>query len=127
LAGSSDRGRSSSLWAYVAGAILALQGLATILYSGFIPPPITDAGIDVPLLGRLSFVWVIVGGVAIVAAYGVLRRRAWGRSLGTASEILVIVGGLMTATSVPMAALALVIPGVVLFALWRGRSAPAST
>lgn len=124
MAGSSDRGHGSSSWISIAGAILALQGLSTILYSGFIPPPITDADVEIPLLGHLAIVWVIVGGVALVAAVGVLRRRTWGRSLGIAAEALVIGAGLLAATSPLAAALALVIPAVVLFLLWRGWPAP---
>ncbi len=127
MARSSDRARGSSLWAFIAEAILALQGVATIVYSGFIPPPITDAGLSVPFLGHLAFVWMIVGGVAIVAAYGVLRRHMWGRYVGTVAEFLIVAAALMIATSLLMAAFALVLPGIVLFALWRGWPAPAST
>jgi hypothetical protein len=121
-----SRRRGPTAWRLVAGAILALQGVATIVYSGFIPPPLTDAGVDVPLLGHLPVVWLVVGGVAIAAAVGVLSGLAWGRLLGVASEVLVVASGLAIATSLPGAALALVLPGIVLFALWRRWPGPAS-
>jgi hypothetical protein len=119
MAHSSTTRPGSSIWTLVAGVILAFQGLATIVYSGFIPPPVTDAGVSVPFLGDLPFVWLAIGGVAIAAAIGVLRRRSWGRYLGTGVEILSIATAFMTNPSLPGAAFALVFPGLVLFALWR--------
>jgi len=106
-------------WIILAGAILAFQGVATIFYAGFLPPPITDAGITVPILGHLPFVWLAAGGLAIVAAVGVLRVRRWGRVLGIVSEILTIAGVSVAARSLPDAAPTLLIAGVVLFVLWR--------
>jgi hypothetical protein len=119
-------GRSSS-WLLIAAAFLALEGITTIAYAGFLPPPIIDAGVTVPVLGRLPFVWLATGGLALVAAVGVFRKRTWGRYLGTVSAILAIVGALTTATSVPSAAIALAFPLLILFALWRRWPVPATT
>jgi hypothetical protein len=119
-------GRVSS-WLLIAAAFLALEGITTIAYAGFLPPPIIDAGVTVPVLGRLPFVWLATGGLALVAAVGVFRKRTWGRYLGTVSAILAIVGALTTATSVPSAAIALAFPLLILFALWRRWPVPATT
>ena len=109
----------ASRWPAVAAAFLAIQGLNTILYAGFIPPPISDAGVSVPLLGQLPFVWIVMGGSALVAAVGVIRRRTWGRVLGIGSEIAAIAAVLVTAPSLLLALPTLAIANVVLFALWR--------
>lgn len=103
----------------VAAAFLAIQGFNTILYAGFIPPPISDVGVTVPLLGHLPFVWIIVGGVALAAAVGVIRRRTWGRVLGIVSEIVTIATVLVMAPSLLLAAPTLVIANIVIFVLWR--------
>jgi hypothetical protein len=124
MARSSDARPGSTIGTIVAGAILAFQGVTTIVYGGFIPPPITDAGISVPFLGHMPFVWLVLGGLAIVAAYGVLRCRTWGRQLGVAVEALSIVTAVMAARSLPQVAVALLIPGLVLFVL--GRRWPAT-
>ena len=119
-------GRASS-WPLIAAAFLALEGFTTIAYAGFLPAPIVDAGVTVPLLGRLPFVWLITGGLALVAAVGVFRRRTWGRYLGTASAFLTMAGTLWTATSIQSAAFALAFPLLILFALWRRWPVPETT
>jgi len=119
MARSSTSRPESTIWTRVAGAILWFQGVATIVYGGFIPPPITDAGITVPLLGQLPFVWLVLGGGAIAAAVGVLRRRTWGRYLGTVVEILSIATAFTITPSALWAARALLFPSLVLFILWR--------
>ena len=116
----------ASRWATVAAVLLALQGFTTIFYAGFIPPPVSDAGVTVPFLGHLPFVWIVLGGIAIAAAVGVMRRRTWGRYLGTAVELLSFATAVMAAPSLPGAALALVFPAIVLFALWRRWPSPGS-
>lgn len=108
-----------SRWPAVAAAFLVIQGLNTILYAGFIPAPISDVGVSVPLLGHLPFVWIVVGGFALVAAVGVIGRRTWGRVLGIGSEVVTIAAVLMTAPSLLLAAPTLAIANIVIFALWR--------
>jgi hypothetical protein len=67
----------------VAALLIGLAGTVSILYAGFLAiPPFSD--VPVPL------VWQAYGGVALVGAVGVARRRTWGRALG----ILVTATGL---------------------------------
>ena len=119
---SSGPGREAerkSIWPFVAAAILLLQGVNTILYAGILPPVISDAGVTLPFLGHLPFVWITAGGLDIAAAIGVWRRRTWGRYLGIVSAIVTIAAALTTASSLPLAAVSLVLPLLVLFALWQ--------
>ena len=116
--GKTTAGRSSS-WPLIAAAFLALEGIATIVYAGFLPPPIIDAGVTVPLLGHLPFVWLATGALALVAAVGVFLRRTWGRLLGTISALLTMAGTLSSATSILSALVALVFPLLILYVLWR--------
>lgn len=115
-----------TMWRRLAALILAFQGLNTILYAGLLPPPISDAGVDIPLLGHLPFVWLAAGTLDISAAVGVARRQTWGRALGIVASVVSILGSL-TLVSSPIAAIAgLVLPGLVLFALvrrWQPRNA----
>ena len=124
MGGSSGSARGSTIWTVAAGAFLALQGFATILYAGFMPPPFTDAGVDVPFLGHLPFVWILLGVLAIVAAFGVLRRRVWGRYLGIALVILSIGTTLLISRNLASGAVSVLIDAVVLFALWRRWPTP---
>jgi hypothetical protein len=59
-----------------------------------------------------------------VAAFGVVRRRAWGRYLGTVSEVLSAVAAVMVAPTLPTVVAALILPTIVLVALWVGWPAP---
>lgn len=109
----------TSSWPLIAAAFLALEGITTIVYAGFLPPPIIDAGVTVPFLGHLPFVWLAAGALALVAAIGVFRRRTWGRYLGIVSAIVTLVSALATTTSLASSATALGFPLLILFVLWR--------
>jgi hypothetical protein len=111
--------RDRSAWLVLAAAVLGFQGVTAILYSAILPPVLTDIGIDAPLLGHMSVVWIGAGGLAIVSAVGVARRRDWGRQLGTLSEILSIMTGLLAASSAALALFVPILPLIVLYALRR--------
>jgi hypothetical protein len=102
----------------VVAAYLALTGAMAIIYAGFVPiPPFSD--VPAPLVGQ------VLGAIALVAAIGVFRQQAWGR---TAGVLVVAVGlglaGLRVAsvaseTSPIFAVLALAVDMVLsLFSLW---------
>jgi hypothetical protein len=109
------------VWVTVAAVILAIQGINTIFYAGFLPPPGgIDAGLDVPVLGHLPLVWLALGVLDLVAAAGVYLRRRWGRILG----VVAVVASMALVVSISgspgsLAAVGLVFPIFVLFALWR--------
>jgi hypothetical protein len=78
----SDHNRA---WLRLAAAILAAEGVLTLVYSGFLPSPILpEIGLAVPILGRLTIFWSVVGAANLAAAAGVARRRRWGRALAVA-------------------------------------------
>lgn len=69
-------------WPRLTAAILAAEGILTLLYGGFQPSPILpEIGVSVPILGRLTVFWSVVGAAYLVAAVGVASRRRWGRAL----------------------------------------------
>jgi hypothetical protein len=70
-------------WIVLVAACLLISGLVTIVYGGFLPvPDWLSFRIAIPVLGSPPAVLVVLGGVSIVAAVGVLGVRAWGRALG---------------------------------------------
>jgi hypothetical protein len=79
---------------------LAAEGILTLLYSGFLPSPILpEIGLSVPILGRLTIFWSVVGAAYLAAAIGVASRRRWGRALA------VVMGAVgMTSSSVGLVA-----------------------
>jgi hypothetical protein len=111
--------RDTNMWPMLAAAILGIQGLSTLIYAAFLPAPLTSAGIEVPVLGTMPFVWIAVGVTAIVAGAGVAARLSWSRYLGTVSAVIAILTGVYNAQNMTMGFLAFVLPGLVLFALWR--------
>ena len=59
----------------LAAALLAISGVLTILYAGFVPiPPFSD--VPVPLAFQL------IGVIELAAALGVFLGQTWGRALG---------------------------------------------
>ena len=113
----------SGLWTYGAGALLALDGLSTILYGGLLREPLFDTAVDLPF-GRMALIWIVLGGILFAAAIGVVGRKTWGRYLGLATQFVSIGIGLMIAPSLPLFLLGLVIPGIIVFALWRRWPGP---
>ena len=69
-------------WLRLAAAILAAEGILTLVYAGFLPSPILqEIGVSVPILGWVTIFWGVLAGVYLVAAAGVASRRRWGRAL----------------------------------------------
>ena len=92
-----DHNRS---WLRLAATILAAEGILTFVYAGFLPSPIlTDIGVSVPILGRLTIFWGVVGTAYLAAAVGVASRRRWGRALA-----VVMAGVGLTSSSVGLIA-----------------------
>jgi hypothetical protein len=59
----------------LAAALLAISGVLTFLYAGFVPiPPISD--VPVPLAFQL------IGVIELAAALGVFLGQTWGRAIG---------------------------------------------
>jgi hypothetical protein len=116
--------RDRGVWTTLAAAVLGFQGASTIVYSAILPRVVTDVGIDLPVLGHAQSAWLVLGGLALVAAVGVGRRRAWGRVLGVVSASLGIAIGVGLAPSPPIAVLAAILPVIVLIVLWRRWPAP---
>ena len=87
-------------WLRLATAILAAEGVLTLLYSGFLPSPILpEIGLYVPILGWLTIFWSVVAAAYLAAAVGVASRRRWGRALA------VVMGAVgMTSSSVGLVA-----------------------
>lgn len=72
------------VWLRLATTILAANAILTLVYGGFLPTPIfPDVGVVIPLLGRLTLFWSVVGVTYLAAAVGVAQRRRWGRALAT--------------------------------------------
>ncbi len=102
----------------VVAAYVALSGAISIVYAGFVPiPPFSD--VPVPLVGQ------VLGTIALVAAIGVFRQQAWGRTLG----VLIVAAGLglavlrvasvASATSPLYAVLTIAVDiGLSVFVLW---------
>ena len=87
-------------WLRLAATILAAEGILTFVYAGFLPSPIlTDIGVSVPILGRLTIFWGVVGSAYLAAAVGVASRRRWGRALA-----VVMAGVGLTSSSVGLIA-----------------------
>ena len=118
-----DAAPVSGLWTYGAGALLALDGLSTILYGGLLREPLFDTAVDLPF-GRMALIWIVLGGILFAAAIGVVGRKTWGRYLGLATQFVSIGIGLMIASSVGLFLLGLIIPSVIVFALWRRWPGP---
>jgi len=68
----------------VIAALIALSGLLSIFYAGFLPVPLIS---DVPI----PIFWQALGVVTLVVAIGVYLGRAWGRALA----IVLIAAGLV--------------------------------
>jgi hypothetical protein len=89
-------------------AFLALSGLSSILYAGFLPlPPLSD--VPVPI------VFQVFGAAGLVAALGVYLGRSWGRWLA----VVVVALGLVQAASLASAMVARsesLVPAVTLLA-----------
>ena len=111
--------REASLWSPLAAAILGIEGMRTLLYAVFLGGPIVNAGADLSPVGVLPFGWVVAGIIALVAAGGVLARRTWGRYLGSVSAVFTIMTGLANAPHTGIGVIAVALPCIVLFALWR--------
>jgi hypothetical protein len=111
--------RDANMWPLLAAAILGIQGLSTLFYASFLPAPLTSAGIDVPVLGTMPFIWIAAGTIALIAGAGVAARLSWGRYLGAVSAVFTIAAGLFNAQNVSMNVLAFILPGIVLFSLWQ--------
>ena len=111
--------RDTNMWPLLAAAILGIQGLSKLVFATFLPAPVSSAGVDVPVLGTMPFIWIAVGIISLVAAAAVAARLSWGRYLGMISAVIAIATGLFDAQGVSTGALAFMLPGIVLFALWR--------
>ncbi len=77
--------RDGSLWPLLAASILGIQGLSTLFYATFLPTPLTAAGVAVPVLGTVPYLWIVVGTIALVSGAGVAARLSWARYLGALS------------------------------------------
>jgi hypothetical protein len=111
--------RDALLWQPLAAAILGIEGLRTLLYAAFLGTPIANAGVDVPVVGAMPYGWIVPGVIALIAAVGVLTGRTWGRYLGAVSAVLTIMTGLFNAPHAGVGVVALALPCIVLFVLWR--------
>jgi polyferredoxin len=109
----------ANMWPLLAAGILGIQGLSTLIYATFMPAPVSGAGIDIPVLGTMPFIWIAAGTVGLVAGAGVAARRTWSRYLGSVAAVFTILAGLYNAQNATMSVVAFILPGVVLFALWR--------
>ena len=87
----------SGLWAYGAAALLALDGLSTLLYGGLLREPLFDTSVELPF-GRMALIWVVLAGILFAAAVGVAGHKSWGRYLGIATQFVSIGVGLMVAS-----------------------------
>lgn len=111
--------RDTNMWPLLAATILGIQGLGKLVFATFLPAPVSSAGIDVPGLGTMPFIWIAVGTFSLVAAAAVAARLSWGRYLGMISAVIAIAAGLFDAQGVSTGALAFMLPGIVIFALWQ--------
>jgi hypothetical protein len=113
----------SGLWAYGAAALLALDGLSTLLYGGLLREPLFDTSVELPF-GRMALIWIVLAGILFAAAIGVAGHKAWGRYLGIATQFVSIGVGLMVASQLVLFLLGLIVPAVIVFALWRRWPGP---
>jgi hypothetical protein len=105
-------------WRRAAAAILGTEGLLTAVYAGFVPAPLlSDVGVEVPLLGRLPMLWVVVGAVRLAAAAGVAMSAAWGRVLAIVVQVPTVV---LAAAGVAGAFLRLGLVDIVWGSVWLG-------
>lgn len=110
--------RDINTWPLLAATILGIQGLGWLLYAAFLPP-LTSAGIEVRVVGTMPFVWIAAATLALVAGAGVAARRVWARYLGTVSAVTAIAAALYNAQDVTTSLVGFILPGIVLFAIWR--------
>jgi hypothetical protein len=66
----------TTLGQWLVAILLALVGVSSIVYAGFMTVPLVEHPVEV--------VWWVVGAASLVAAVGVLRWAAWARILGIA-------------------------------------------
>jgi len=111
--------RDANIWPLLAAAILVIQGLSTLFYATFLPAPVTQVGVDVPALGTMPFVWFALGAILLVAGVGVAAHRSWARYLGAFSASLSLATGVLGSQNVSTGLLAFLLPGIVLFTLWK--------
>ncbi|MFL5675362.1 MAG: hypothetical protein ACJ779_10170 [Chloroflexota bacterium] len=111
--------RDTSLWPLLAAAILGLQGLSTLMYATFLPPPISAAGVDVPVLGTMPFIWLAAATLYLVAGAGLAARLTWSRYLGSVAAVLMMVFGIYNTQTSGLPLVSLVLPAIVLFVIWR--------
>jgi hypothetical protein len=111
--------RDANMWPLLAATILGVQGLGKLVFAAFLPAPVSGAGIDIPVLGTMPFIWIAVGVVSLVAGAAVAARLWWGRYLGVFSAVIAIAAGVFDAQGVSSGTLAFILPGVVIFALWQ--------
>ena len=116
--------RDPGAWTLLAAVVLALQGISMLLYAGILRPVV--AAIDLPVLGHADITYLVTGTFALVAAIGIGLRRSWGRVLGMIAAVTSGVLVLLTAPSPPLAVAGLVLPAIVVVALWRRWPRPAA-
>jgi hypothetical protein len=66
----------TTLGQWLVAIFLALVGVSSILYAGYMTLPLVEQAVEV--------IWWVVGAAGLVAAVGVLRWAAWARVLGIA-------------------------------------------
>jgi hypothetical protein len=117
------------IWLRLAAAILAAEGILTLMYGGFLPSPILpEIGVSVPIVGRLTVFWGVMAGADLVAAAGVASRRRWGRALAAVlAAVAVTFSGLSLVAAlthadpgaVPGGLVGIGLAGIVLYAVLR--------
>lgn len=116
-------------WLRASVAILALGAIEAIVYAPFLPTPILpEIGVAIPIIGRLTAFWFVLGAACLAAAVGVTWRRPWGRALAAVMAVVLLAfsaAGVLSAVaradvlSLPGALVGIGLDGIVLYAVLR--------
>ena len=123
-------------WLRASAAILAVGAIEAIVYAPFLPTPILpEIGVAIPIIGRLTAFWFVLGAACLAAAVGVTWRRPWGRALAAVMAVVLLansVAGVLSAVaradvlSLPGALVGIGLDGIVLYAVLQKWPPPAS-